>query len=94
MTTKANTAILQNDQHFHPLFKLIIIFLYPLKLSSPPITHTSTPPFLSQSSAHFFLQLASQLSTNHSAAVECVFITYRELEHLIDFKESLACFQI
>lgn len=36
------------------LYNRIIYLLYPLKSSSPPVTHTSTLHFLFQSSAHLF----------------------------------------
>lgn len=59
---------------------------YPHKRTSLPFP-VICPPFLQLASA------SPQLSINHST-LECVFITYRELEHLLDSSESLAYFQI
>lgn len=67
-------------------------------LSSHPALLLPTRAHFTSFSSHLptFLQLASassQLSINHPA-LECIFITYRELEHLLDSSESLAYFQI
>lgn len=75
-----------------------IICLISCILSSHPALLLPTRAHFTSFSSHLptFLQLASaspQLSINHSA-LECVFITYRELEHLLDSSESLAYFQI
>lgn len=66
-------------------------------LSSHPALLLPTQAHFTSFSSHLptFLQLVSaspQLSINHSA-LECVFIAYWEVEHLLDSSESLLIFK-